>query len=194
MACEEIINLIQEANALGAKEELTKTLYERAGFALRDMVSESAGRSFRDQNACPDHVILGEAEKSPEQKAFQALFDKILKKHGVDSPNELEDSKKDDFFNEVEREWKKDPANTPEKNESTTISEAGHLFDFDGIPLEYQQEYYRKIIDWFRDQLKPRPNVPAPPPPAPGPGEYHHGPSWKGRYPSRQNTPGGPMN
>ena len=52
-----------------------------------------------------------------KQKAFRDLFDKILKKHGVDSPNDLEDSKKDDFFNEVEREWKKDPANTPEKGE-----------------------------------------------------------------------------
>ena len=118
MGCEEIINLIWEENALDAKKALEDSLYERAAYALRDIAPDSSRRSFRDQNACPDHVILGEAEKSPEQKAFQALFDKILKKHGVDSPNELEDSKKDDFFNEVEREWKKDPANTPEKNES----------------------------------------------------------------------------
>ena len=118
MGCEEIINLIWEENALDAKKALEVSLYERAAYALRDIAPDSSRRSFRDQNACPDHVILGEAEKSPEQKAFQALFDKILKKHGVDSPNELEDSKKDDFFNEVEREWKKDPANTPEKNES----------------------------------------------------------------------------
>ena len=118
MGCEEIINLIWEENALDAKKALEDSLYERAAYALKDIAPDSSRRSFRDENACPDHVILGEAEKSPEQKAFQALFDKILKKHGVDSPNELEDSKKDDFFNEVEREWKKDPANTPEKNES----------------------------------------------------------------------------
>ena len=38
----------------------------------------------------------------------------ILKKYGADSPNDLEDSKKDDFFNEVGKEWKKDPANDDE--------------------------------------------------------------------------------
>lgn len=58
-----------------------------------------------------------EEEMSPEQSAFRALFDKMLKKHGVNSPNDLPDDKKDDFFNEVEKAWKKDPANKPEEGE-----------------------------------------------------------------------------
>lgn len=58
-----------------------------------------------------------EEELSPEQAAFRKLFDKMLKKHGVESPNELPDDKKDDFFNEVALEWGKDPANKPEKDE-----------------------------------------------------------------------------
>lgn len=36
---------------------------------------------------------------------YQAFFKKMLAKHGVKSPAELPDDKKDDFFNEVERYW-----------------------------------------------------------------------------------------
>ncbi len=103
-----IVDHIMEEDAIGANESIREALYINAGEILRESAPMSVGRSFQE-------IVV--EEKSPEQKAFQALFDKILKKHGVDSPNELEDGKKDDFFNEVEREWKKDPANTPEKGE-----------------------------------------------------------------------------
>ena len=193
MGCEEIINLIREENALDAKKALEISLYERAAYALRDIAPDSSRRSFRDQNACPDHIILGEAEKSPEQKAFQALFDKILKKHGVDSPNELEDSKKDDFFNEVEREWKKDPANKPEKNESTINESNGswNPFDFQRRQDEY---FYRKFWEFMKPFLNPtNPNIPdGTPEPAPGPGEQHHGPAVDPSRSPYQNTPMGP--
>ena len=54
---------------------------------------------------------LVEAEDSPEQKAYKELFAKMLKKYDADSPNDIPKEKKDDFFNEVEAAWKKDPAN-----------------------------------------------------------------------------------
>ena len=54
---------------------------------------------------------LVEAEDSPEQKAYKELFAKMLKKYDADSPNDIPDEKKDDFFNEVEKAWKNDPAN-----------------------------------------------------------------------------------
>ena len=57
---------------------------------------------------------LQEAKDSPEQKAYKELFDKMLEKYGVDSPNDIPKEKKDDFFNEVEAAWKKDPANDSE--------------------------------------------------------------------------------
>jgi hypothetical protein len=57
---------------------------------------------------------LVEAEDSPEQKAYKELFAKMLEKYGVDSPNDIPKEKKDDFFNEVEAAWKKDPANDSE--------------------------------------------------------------------------------
>ena len=57
---------------------------------------------------------LAEAKDSPEQKAYKELFDKMLEKYGVDSPNDIPKEKKDDFFNEIEAAWKKDPANDSE--------------------------------------------------------------------------------
>ena len=100
---------------------------------------------------------LDEAEQSPEQKAFRKLFDRILAKFGVDSPNDLEDSKKDDFFDEVEREWKKDPANDNEgegeedDTDESAINEQRALQDFflkllglDQTEIQRQEKLRRK--------------------------------------------------
>ena len=57
---------------------------------------------------------LQEAKDSPEQKAYKELFAKMLDKYDADSPNDIPKEKRDDFFNEVEAAWKKDPANDSE--------------------------------------------------------------------------------
>ena len=114
MSAKKILDHILDENPSSAMNELQDILYQKIADSLRDNVQFVVARNFREENAASDEIILGEAEKSPEQKAFQALFDKILKKYGADSPNDLEDSKKDDFFDEVGKEWKKDPANDDE--------------------------------------------------------------------------------
>lgn len=53
-------------------------------------------------------------EKSPEQDAFDMTFDTILKKYGADNLGEVPKDKKDEFFDEVEKTWKKNPLNQPE--------------------------------------------------------------------------------
>ena len=45
---------------------------------------------------------------SEDQKEYKAFFDKKLAKFNVSSPDELDDSKKKEFFDEVEKEWTKD--------------------------------------------------------------------------------------
>ena len=64
-----------------------------------------------------DLISLHEAELSPEQKAYKALFDKIIAKYDVNSPNDMSDEEKKKFFNELEKEWAKHPDNEPEANE-----------------------------------------------------------------------------
>ncbi|QJT71063.1 hypothetical protein GR11A_00025 [Vibrio phage vB_VcorM_GR11A] len=41
-------------------------------------------------------------------QSYQELFDSILKKYGVTSPNQLPESKKIQFFNEVDKSWNTD--------------------------------------------------------------------------------------
>ena len=36
---------------------------------------------------------------------YRTYFEKKLKKWNVDSPSEIPDDKKDDFFNEVDKDW-----------------------------------------------------------------------------------------
>ena len=47
-------------------------------------------------------------EEKDDKEAYQKYFNKILKKYGVSSPDELPQDKKDDFFDEVDKGWKAD--------------------------------------------------------------------------------------
>jgi hypothetical protein len=52
-------------------------------------------------NFYPQTMQIGEAE-------YDDFFQAKLDKYGVDSPDELEDDRKDDFFKEIEKEWTAD--------------------------------------------------------------------------------------
>lgn len=47
-------------------------------------------------------------EKEEADSQYEKFFQKKLKQWGVDSPEDLPDDKKDDFFDEVDKEWKAD--------------------------------------------------------------------------------------
>lgn len=81
--------------------------------------------------------VLSE-EDSPEQKAYKDLFDKILKKYGADSPNDISKDKKDDFFDEVEREWAKHPDN--KKDDGESASEGMHEYGGPTPPNKKKKE------------------------------------------------------
>lgn len=49
--------------------------------------------------------LLGEAEEAAAQGSYEEFFQSALKKFGVSSPDELEDDKKDEFFNYVDANW-----------------------------------------------------------------------------------------
>lgn len=83
------------------------------------------------------NLVLSE-EDSPEQKAYKDLFDKILKKYGADSPNDISKDKKDDFFDEVEREWAKHPDN--KKDDGESASEGMHEYGGPTPPNKKKKE------------------------------------------------------
>lgn len=47
-------------------------------------------------------------DKEGDDKAYEAFFNKMLKKYGVKSQDELSDDKKKSFYSEVDKGWKGD--------------------------------------------------------------------------------------
>lgn len=45
-------------------------------------------------------------ERMLKEETYQEFFNKKLKEYGVSSPDELEDEKKKEFFNMIDKEWK----------------------------------------------------------------------------------------
>jgi hypothetical protein len=52
--------------------------------------------------------FINETPKDGDKKAYQAFFDKLLKKYKVESPEDLSDEDKKKFFDEVDAGWKAD--------------------------------------------------------------------------------------
>ena len=53
-------------------------------------------------------------EASELQKSYQEYFKTKLKKFGAESPADLDDEKKKEFFNEITKEWEKGKGVKPE--------------------------------------------------------------------------------
>ena len=51
-----------------------------------------------------------EAEVLAEKEEYKEFFNKKLEKFKVKSPNELDDEKKKEFFDEIEKEWDSEKA------------------------------------------------------------------------------------
>lgn len=47
-------------------------------------------------------------KKEGDDEAYEKFFNKALKKFGVDSPDELEGDKEEEFYDYVDKNWKAD--------------------------------------------------------------------------------------
>jgi len=56
-------------------------------------------------------------EASELQKSYQEYFKAKLSKYGVESPADLDDEKKKEFFNEISSDWEKGKGVKPEAKE-----------------------------------------------------------------------------
>jgi len=63
-------------------------------------------KHIRESVSRQSKSFLVEKKKSEDQKAYQEYFDSLLKKYKVSSPDELQGSTKQKFFNEVDAGWK----------------------------------------------------------------------------------------
>jgi len=60
---------------------------------------------FEAKEVEEDETEAAAKEESEKQKKYQAFFNKALKKYGVKSPAELDDKKKKEFFNFVDKNY-----------------------------------------------------------------------------------------
>jgi primosomal protein N'' len=103
----EIIDDIIDTNLYDAKDKLVSTLYAKAGEQLE---------AYREDKSSDiiDNVSEIAEELSKEQKAYKSFFTKMLKKWDVESPDDIPDDKKDEFFDAVKKGWKNHKDNDSE--------------------------------------------------------------------------------
>ena len=81
-----------------------KSLQERMGALYEDM-GNILGRYYE---VGEDHENGSHEPEEGGKKEYQKFFNDALKKYGVSSPDELDDEKKKDFFNYVDKNWSGD--------------------------------------------------------------------------------------
>jgi hypothetical protein len=103
----EIIKDIIDTNLYDAKDKLVSSLYAKASEQLE---------TYREDNSASiiQKVSDISEELSKEQKAYKSFFKGMLKKWDVESPADIPDDKKDEFFDAVKKGWKKDKDNDSE--------------------------------------------------------------------------------
>lgn len=91
------------------RDELVKMLK-----ALEGSVSEESTEELEEG---------AEKDTKGDKKAYQAFFQKTLKKYGAKSPGDLSDAEKKKFYDEIDAGWKADDEK-PEKNEEVDLEES----------------------------------------------------------------------
>ena len=91
------------ADVSGSNANLIKFLKSDAYLMDNDEIEELFPKLMEEVEPEEDEAKLKESEK---QKAYQKFFNAALKKFGVDSPGDLDDSKKKEFFNYIDKNYK----------------------------------------------------------------------------------------
>ena len=89
----------------GLSKQFSKIYSEANGLKQR------MGALYEDMgNILGRYYSIGETidEESGGKEAYQKFFNAALKKYNVSSPDELEDDKKKDFFNYIDKNWQGD--------------------------------------------------------------------------------------
>ena len=81
-----------------------KSLQQRMGALYEDM-GNILGRYYE---VGEDHENGSHEPEEGGKKEYQKFFNAALKKYGVSSPDDLDDEKKKDFFNYVDKNWSGD--------------------------------------------------------------------------------------
>jgi hypothetical protein len=106
-----------------------------------------------------EEIINEKKKQSKKQLEYQKFFKEMLKKYDIKSPAELDDGKKKEFFNAIEKGWTKDVKENVIKesgykignmtiesiNDETTISVGNREIVFDNDMIDEIIKILKKI-------------------------------------------------
>ena len=96
----------QTADVKGEKANILKFLQDPGMYGMDDSeIEDIFPELFEAKKVEEDETEAAAREESEKQKKYQAFFQKALKKFGVKSPGELDDNKKKEFFNYVDKNY-----------------------------------------------------------------------------------------
>lgn len=74
---------------------------------LADLHSDVVDELTKDEGVTPvEEKIAVSISRLIREEEYREFFKKMLKKHNIKNPSELDDEKKKAFFNQIDREWK----------------------------------------------------------------------------------------
>ena len=95
-----------QADIKGDKKQVLAFLQDPEMYGMDDEdIEEFFPELFEAKEVEEDETEAAAREESEKQKKYQAFFQKALKKFGVKSPGELDDNKKKEFFNYVDKNY-----------------------------------------------------------------------------------------
>tara|TARA_B100000780_G_scaffold271572_1_gene232639 strand:+ start:538 stop:1164 length:627 start_codon:yes stop_codon:yes gene_type:complete len=110
---------LQETDSWFDKITVNRNMKELTGLSKQfgkissesESLQQRMGALYEDMgNILGRYYEIGEtiAEESGDKEAYEKFFQAALKKYNVSSPDELEDDKKKDFFNYIDKNWQGD--------------------------------------------------------------------------------------
>lgn len=97
----------EEPRAKGEKDFKDKHVVKKSGEKEDGTVVKEASKvELPEEDKENGYMNLPEEELSDKQKEYQAFFQKALKKFDAESPADMDDEKKKEFFNYIDKNWK----------------------------------------------------------------------------------------
>jgi len=100
---------IQEADAVAEDvlDEVENKIDTVPDQDLADLHSDVVDELTKDEGVTPvEEKIAVSISRLIREEEYREFFKKMLKKHNVSNPSDLDDEKKKEFFNTIDREWK----------------------------------------------------------------------------------------
>ena len=100
---------VEEPRAKGEKEFKAKHVVKKSGEKEDGTVVKEKTKLSEEEveeDKKNGYVNIPEEDLSDKQKEYQAFFKKALKKFNADSPADMDDEKKKEFFNYIDKNYK----------------------------------------------------------------------------------------